>query len=105
MEKKVIIFTTTETEKEAEKIANALLEDRIAACVNIIPKIRSRYWWQGKIEKSGETLLLIKTKENLVSRVEERIKSLHSYECPEVVAIEISEGSADYLDWIEQTLI
>jgi len=105
MEKKVIIFTTTETEKEAEKIANALLEDRIAACVNIIPKIRSRYWWQGKIEKSEETLLLIKTKENLVSRVEERIKSLHSYECPEVVAIEISEGSADYLDWIEQTLI
>jgi len=105
MEKKVIIFTTTETEKEAEKIANALLEDRIAACVNIIPKIRSRYWWQGKIEKSGETLLLIKTKENLVSQVEERIKSLHSYECPEVVAIEISEGSADYLDWIEQTLI
>lgn len=105
MEKKVIIFTTTETEKEAEKIANALLEDRIAACVNIIPKIQSRYWWQGKIEKSEETLLLIKTKENLVSRVEERIKSLHSYECPEVVAIEISEGSADYLDWIEQTLI
>jgi len=105
MEKKVIIFTTTETEKEAEKIADALLEDRIAACVNIIPKIQSRYWWQGKIEKSEETLLLIKTKENLVSQVEERIKSLHSYECPEVVAIEISEGSADYLDWIEQTLI
>jgi periplasmic divalent cation tolerance protein len=105
MKEKVIVFSTASTDEEAERIASALLEDRIAACVNIVPNVRSNYWWQGKIEKSEEYLLLIKTKKSLVSRVEEKIKSVHSYECPEVTAVEISEGSSDYLDWIDQTLI
>jgi periplasmic divalent cation tolerance protein len=99
-EKNIVILSTTSSAEEAGKIAEALLEARKAACVNIVPKIISRYWWQGKIEHEEESLLIIKTKASVLDEVAALIKRNHSYETPEVVAIPITGGSANFLEWL-----
>jgi periplasmic divalent cation tolerance protein len=98
------MFSTTETEEEGLKIARALVESRLAACVNIVPRITSVYRWQGKIEETGEFLLVIKTGRALVGEVQAAIERLHSYELPEAIAIPVVDGSARYLDWLEAGL-
>lgn len=97
-----IILTTAGSQEEAAKIAHALVERRLAACVNIVPQIKSVYRWQGKVETAEEWLLLIKTQAEFFERVRDAMKELHSYELPECVMLEVSAGSKEYLLWIAE---
>jgi periplasmic divalent cation tolerance protein len=100
MTDKRIILTTTGSQQEARKIANALVERKLAACVNIVPKVESIYRWEGKIETAEEWLLVVKTTADAFGRVRDAIKELHSYDLPECVSISVEEGSEEYLQWI-----
>lgn len=95
-----VVLVTTGSEVEAETIATALLEERLAACVNILSPVRSLYRWQGKIADDREWLLVIKTRAERFAAVEARVRALHSYEVPEIISLPLLAGSADYLDWI-----
>jgi len=99
---KVVVFVTASTEEEAEKIASLLLEKRKAACVNVIPRVNSRFWWQGKLDSAQESLLIIKTRGALVPEITDMVKKAHSYTVPEIVALPIVGGNKDYLDWLDQ---
>lgn len=96
----IIVITTTSNKAEAEKIASALLELKICACIQIFP-IVSMYHWKGKIEKSAEFQLLIKTTKRCYEKIEKEIKNLHSYETPEIIYTDIKGGSFEYLNWID----
>jgi periplasmic divalent cation tolerance protein len=104
MTDKRIVLTTCGSEEEANRIAQYLVENLLAACVNVIPQVKSIYRWQGKVESAGEWLLLIKTTAEKFPVVQDAIRELHSYELPECVTIIIDEGSADYLKWIHDSL-
>ena len=95
-----VVFTTCKNKAEALTIAERLVADRDAACVNIIETVVSVYRWQGKIEKAIEALLIIKTRAVFTGRVEGTIRGLSSYDCPEVIVLPIAEGSNEYLAWI-----
>ena len=95
------ILLVTAPADSVEALADALLDARLVACVNVIPGVRSLYWWEGKKEEAQESLLVIKTREDLVKRVTERVVEMHPYEVPEVVAVPIVGGHAPYLDWVE----
>jgi len=95
-----IVLTTAGSQEEARKIAHALVERRLAACVNIVPTVESIYRWQGKIETAEEWLLLIKTQAELFNRVSDAVKELHSYDLPECLMLEVAAGSPEYLEWI-----
>ena len=99
------IFTTTETKEEAEKIAQYLVEQKLAACVQITGPIASTYRWKGKVETANEWHCLIKTREELYDKVETAIKKLHSYETPEIIVIPIIKGSSEYLSWLDDVLV
>jgi periplasmic divalent cation tolerance protein len=99
-----IIYITTSGVDEAKKIAKTLLEERIVACCNIIPQIESLYWWKAEIEEDQESLLLTKTRSNLVDKVIARVEEIHSYETPCALEIQIKKGSEDYLAWLENAL-
>jgi periplasmic divalent cation tolerance protein len=98
---KIVIFVTTSTEEEAHRIAELLLGRRKAACVNIVPRIDSSFWWQGKLDSARESLLIIKTRASLLSEIIELVKSVHSYAVPEIIALPIIGGNEDYLKWID----
>jgi len=98
------VRTTTETKEDAGRIARALVEGRLAACVQIIGPIESTYSWKGKIETATEYLCLGKTRATLFAEVEKTIKSLHPYETPEIVAVSIATGSAEYLAWLNEEI-
>ncbi|MGR3310659.1 MAG: divalent-cation tolerance protein CutA [Candidatus Brocadiales bacterium] len=101
----IIIFVTTSSVEEAQKIGHALVEERLAACTNIISPIQSIFNWEGKVSDEREALLMAKTKGSLFNDIVVRVKQLHSYTVPEIIAIPIAYGSQDYLDWIsEETL-
>lgn len=100
MTDKRIVLSTAGSEEEARKIANALVERQLAACVNIVPQIESVYRWQGKMESAREWLLLIKTSAEKFAAVRDAIRELHSYDLPECISINIEDGSAAYLEWI-----
>jgi periplasmic divalent cation tolerance protein len=104
MTDKRIVLTTAGTAEEARKIAQALVERRLAACVNIVPQIESVYRWQGKVETAQEWLLVVKTTREKYERVCEAIRELHSYELPECVCLAIEDGSAAYLEWIGEAV-
>ena len=97
----IIIFITASSSEEAQKIAKALVEEKLVACVNIIPQIKSIYWWEGKVCKDDEVMLISKTKQSLCTTIVDRVNALHSYEVPEIISFPISEGSPEYLSWIE----
>jgi len=97
-----LIYITAKDKKEAKKIANTLLKAKLAACVNIIGGINSIYRWQGKIAHDKEVILIAKTKKSLVKKVIKKTKSIHSYSCPCIVALPITDGSREYLDWIKK---
>ena len=99
-----IVLTTTPTTEEAESLANGLVESRLAACVQIVPKMTSVYEWEGKIERSDEHLLLIKTLPEKYEVVEKFILDHHSYETPEIVAIDAEKVSSGYLKWLTDYL-
>ena len=105
MSDKKIVLTTAGSREEAEKIAHALVERRLAACVNIVSPMHSVYRWQGKVETADEHLLLIKTTAASFDAVARAISELHSYELPECIELAIESGSADYLTWIEQSVV
>ena len=104
MTDKVIVLTTASSEPEAKKIARALVKRKLAACVNIAPKIQSVYRWQGKVEEAEEVLLIIKTTRPKQEEVSAAIRELHSYELPECVVLAIESGSKEYLGWIDASL-
>lgn len=104
MTDKLLVLTTTTSEDEARKIAEMLIERRLAACVNIIPRIHSVYRWQGKVESAEEFLLIVKTSTGKQDEVQAAIRELHSYELPECISIPIEGGSAEYLTWIADSL-
>jgi periplasmic divalent cation tolerance protein len=96
----VVVFVTVSSAGEARKIAEALVRERLAACVNEVPGVRSIYRWKGKVESAGERLLLIKTARRRLPALTKRVRALHSYTVPEVIALPILSGNADYLSWI-----
>jgi periplasmic divalent cation tolerance protein len=104
MTDKRVVLTTSGSPDEARKLAHALVERRLAACVNIIPRISSVYRWQGKVEEAEEFLLLIKTTEAAFEQVRQTIRELHSYELPECIALPVEDGSLEYLKWIEDSV-
>ena len=97
-------FCTCPNEEIAGKIADQLVADQLAACVNIVPGITSVYRWQGAVEHGQEVLLIIKTSETVWPRLEQCIQALHPYELPEIIAVPIHTGQADYIKWIEGSL-
>jgi periplasmic divalent cation tolerance protein len=98
---KIVIFVTTSSEPEAHKIAELLLSRRKAACVNIVPRIASSFWWQGKLDSAQESLLIIKTKASLLPEIVALVKTEHNYKVPEIIALPIIGGNVDYLKWID----
>ena len=96
------VSTTTDQREDAERIAREIVEQRLAACVQILGPIASTYWWQGKIESAPEWLCLIKTRKDLYEELERAIKAIHPYETPEIIAVPLIAGSADYVAWVEQ---
>ena len=96
----VVVLVTAASEQQADAIATALVAERLAACVNIVSPIRSIYRWKDKVQSDTEHLMIIKTRTKLVAQVEARVKQLHSYEVPEVVALPIVAGARSYLDWV-----
>jgi periplasmic divalent cation tolerance protein len=98
-----VVLTTTGSHDEARKIAHALVERRLAACVNIVPLIESVYRWQENVETAMEWLLLIKTQADSFDRVRDAVKELHSYDLPECVMLEVAAGSQEYLKWLAES--
>jgi periplasmic divalent cation tolerance protein len=94
------MLSTAGSREEADRIAAALVDERLAACVNVVAPITSIYRWRGAVERAEEVLLVVKTRRTLVARVAARIRALHSYELPEAIALAIGGGSAEYLAWI-----
>lgn len=97
---KIVILSTCGSAEEAERVARGLVEAQVAACVNIVAPVRSIYRWQGKVEDATEWLLVIKTQAALFDAVQQQIRRLHSYEVPEVIALEVTKGAEAYLAWI-----
>lgn len=104
MKKYIVVFITVDGNKEAKKISGYLVRNKLAACVNIVPKISSIYWWKGKIEKSKELLLVVKTKKVIFKKLIKEVKKLHSYTVPEIISLPITGGNKDYLNWIEGSI-
>lgn len=104
MSGEIVILCTCGSPEEAEKVARHLLEKRVAGCVSMVPGVRSFYWWQGAVESASEHLLLIKSSAELFAEVERAIREVHSYEVPEVLALPVLEGAADYLKWLRSNL-
>jgi periplasmic divalent cation tolerance protein len=102
MKESIVVLITCGSEEEALKIANALVEEHLAACVNLVSPIRSIYRWEGKIWDEKEWLLIIKTQKQRFEELEKKVKFLHSYSVPEIISLPIVEGSSSYLNWLEE---
>ena len=100
----IVILVTAGSETEAETIARTLVEEQLAACVNIVSPIRSIYRWEEKLAEDREWLLIIKTRAELFAAIEARVKALHSYQTPEVITLPIVQGSEDYLQWLSESV-
>lgn len=101
----VLIYVTCQNEDEARKIASAVVGERLAACANILGTIGSLYWWEEAVQESAEVALILKTKRNLIEPLIARVKKLHSYTVPCVVALPIEQGNPDFLRWIESETV
>ena len=97
-----IVVYVTAPEEEAVDLAKTLVEERLVACVNLVPGLRSIYWWQGKVEDEPEVLCIMKTRSNLFESLRDRVRQLHSYEVEEIIALPILAGNLPYLDWIKE---
>lgn len=94
------VYMTAGSQEEARRIGRTLVEERLAACVNILAGMNSMYWWEGAVQDDEETVLIAKTRTELLERLTERVRSLHSYQCPCVVALPIEGGNPAYLQWL-----
>lgn len=101
---KIVVLITTGSLDEAHNLSKLLLDQRTVACVNIVPRVDSLFWWEDKIDSAQESLLIAKTREPLLDKIIELVKSIHSYDVPEVIALPVIGGSADYLNWIDSEL-
>jgi periplasmic divalent cation tolerance protein len=97
----LVVFITASNEDEGANIAKTLVEERLAGCVNIVKDIRSIYRWEGKTEDEKEVLMIAKTQRSLFTKLSQRVRELHSYTVPEIIAIPVFEGSEDYLSWLK----
>ncbi|WP_457626206.1 divalent-cation tolerance protein CutA [Persephonella sp.] len=100
----IVVFVTTPDKDTAEKLALKLVENKLAACVNITEQVKSVYFWQGNIENEKESLMIIKSREDLFEKLEQFIKENHPYTIPEIIALPIIKGSSEYLNWIDETV-
>ena len=100
----LLVLVTAPNEDEARRIANALVEERLAACVNLVGAIESVYRWEGQVTTDREMLLIIKTTDERYQELERRVKELHSYTTPEVIAFKIERGSSEYLSWLSDSV-
>jgi periplasmic divalent cation tolerance protein len=98
---RIIILITAGSEEEAHKIAKLVVNQKKAACVNIVPRVNSLFRWKGKIDSARESLLLVKTRASLLSEIVSLVKEVHSYEVPEIIALPIIGGSEEYLKWLD----
>ncbi|MDH5433905.1 MAG: divalent-cation tolerance protein CutA [Gammaproteobacteria bacterium] len=99
-----LCITTVNDSHEAEKIASQLLQQKLVACVNIIDKVKSLYWWQGKVETDQEYLLLMKTSRSCINRLQSSLLNIHPYQTPEFIVLDITNGSPDYLNWLSDSV-
>ena len=100
--RKLVVFVTTGSKKEARAIAETLVDRKLAACASVVGVVDSLYRWQGKVQRSREALLMIKTTTRTYAELERRVKALHSYEVPEIIALPISDGLPAYLAWLDR---
>jgi periplasmic divalent cation tolerance protein len=100
----MVVLSTAPDEDAAANLAAALIEARLAACVNIVPGVRSLYWWGGAVQDDAEVLMICKTDAELVDTLAATITEKHPYDCPEVVALPVAGGSGDYLSWVSESL-
>lgn len=98
----IVVLITASQEDEAATIAKTLIDERLAACVNIVKDIRSLYRWQGAVEDEGEVLMVVKTQERLFEDLKNRVQQLHSYSVPEIIALPIVKGFENYVQWIKE---
>lgn len=96
----LVVLVTASSPEEAARLAQALVDERLAACVNVVPGLRSTYRWQGRVETADEVLLIVKTARHLLAATSERVRALHSYSVPEIIALPIVGGSTSYLEWL-----
>ena len=99
----VLVLITTATREEADRIARSLVEKRLAACVSIVPQVRSFFWWENKLSEEEEVLLMMKTRRSHLRQLIVKVKAIHSYSVPEIIALPIVEGSTSYLEWVDET--
>jgi len=104
MTDKIVVLSTCASEEEAERLARSMVEQRLAACVNVIPRMRSYYRWKGMLESTEEWLLVIKSSRDRFERLLAALEKAHSYEVPEVLALPVVDGAANYLSWLEKGL-
>jgi len=100
----MVVFMTASSKDEARQLAEMLVEQRLAACVQIIPELESVYRWQGKIERQAEVLLIAKTVSGKFAELETQVRAVHSYETPEIVAFPLTDGSRPYLEWLSESV-
>ncbi len=100
----IVVLMTTGNREEADRIADLLVEKRLAACVQILPEIRSVYFWKNEIQRESEILLLAKSTKDRFQDLEREVRAIHSYETPEIVALEITDGSRPYLNWLSDNV-
>ena len=100
----IVVIMTTSSKEEAARIVSSLLRERLIACANIVGPVSSLFWWQGKIDEENEFLVFMKSHRNLFERLSERVREIHSYDVPEIIALPIIKGSPSYLDWLKASL-
>ena len=104
MSDKIIVFVTCGSDQEANQIAEVVIKERLAACVTVVPGIRSYYMWEGAFDQANEVQLLIKTTRGRFEQMKNRIRDMHSYSLPEIIGVTIDEASQSYLDWIDNSV-
>ena len=96
----IVLFITTADAEEAQRIADVLVKERKAACVNIVPRVSSLFWWQDEVESAQESLLIVKSRASVLNQIVDLVKQHHRYDIPEIIALPIIGGNPDYLEWI-----
>jgi len=100
----IVVLMTTAHKEEAVKIVRCLLNEKLIACANIVGPVSSLFWWEGKIDEASEFLVFMKSRENLFDKLAGRVKELHSYQVPEIIALPVEKGLPSYLDWLSTSL-
>jgi periplasmic divalent cation tolerance protein len=100
MSENLVVLITAANEEEGARLAKTLVEARLAACVSLVPQARSYFWWEGKIDEQSETIMIVKTRHQVLPQLIETVQKNHSYAVPEIIALPIIDGAANYLNWL-----